>query len=45
MWTSVLVCFAALLLLYFVFIQLRIDLEKTRERIDQLHEKILEAKS
>ena len=43
MWTSVLVCFAALLLLYFVFVRLRIDLERTRERIDQIQEKILEA--
>jgi heme exporter protein C len=42
MWTSVLVCFATMLVLYFVLLRLRIGLELLREQAHQLREQIME---
>ena len=43
MWTSVLVCWATILLLYYVLIRLRIDMEKTAEAIESIQERVMEA--
>ena len=42
MWTSVLVCFGVLLLLYFVLLRVRINLETLREQVQTARENIME---
>ena len=42
MWTSVLVCFGVLLLLYFVLLRLRLNLETLREKVYAAREKLME---
>jgi len=45
MWTAVLICFAATLILYAVLMRLRMSLEVMKEQVDSLRERILEAHS